>query len=188
MQQVAPDDAARCNTSGRVKPAEAARLLGINRSSLSRYLQQYEGLLDAEGTVDVAQLKQHRADNPRIADASASSSEAKPAKADHPTRRGGKHRLEEIKTWEAERDWAVSINQLVDPTKQLDAVVEAASALRDRMMGPEPVFCERLAEERDPRTIQSILREANRAQLEDFIATLKKAIATGQAPQDDAAP
>lgn len=184
MQHVAPDDAARCNNSGRVTQAEAARRLEINRSSIKRYLDEYPELLAADGTIDFAELKKHRGDNPRIADPSRAPSERKPPKEapGGAGRRGNKARLEEIRAWEAERDWAVSIGQLVDPTRQLDAAVEAAAALRDRAMAPEPTLCERLAEERDPRAVQALLRETNRAMLDDFIVALKKLFAPAAPP------
>ena len=76
MQQVAAPGATNCNMPARIKPAEAARQLKLNRSSLKRYFDQYPELLDAAGTVDIAELQQHRADNPRITVSSASSEDA----------------------------------------------------------------------------------------------------------------
>lgn len=185
MQHVAPDSATRCNTVGRVTPAKAATLLRKNRSSIKRYLDEYPELLGADGLVDFEAVQRHRADNPRIADqVHGETAEPKPSKASVAPaggRRDSKHRLEEIKAWEAEREWALSIGQLVDPSKMLDGATVAAMALRDKLMAPDFVLCERLAEERDPRVIQSLLRETNRGLVEEFIAALRKIVAPADA-------
>jgi hypothetical protein len=183
MQHVAPADAARCNNAGRVKPAEAARKLKINRSSLSRYLQQYDTLLDDAGLVDLEELRQHRADNPRIADQSAAQGDAgdapKSKSAATASRKGAKGRVDEIRAWEAERDWAQSIGQLIDPSKLQDEALDAVTALRDKLMAPEQTLCERLAEERDPLVVKQLLRETNRALIDDLKTDFAKIFGGG---------
>ncbi|MBN9568712.1 MAG: hypothetical protein J0H79_14020 [Alphaproteobacteria bacterium] len=180
MQQVAAVAGVACNNSSRIKPAEAARRLEINRSTLKRYLDRYPNLVDERGWVDFDELRQHRLDNPQIADA-ATAKAPKPAQSeDTAARRGNKHRLEEIRAWEAEREWAKSIGQLVDPMAMVDELAESAVAMRDRFMAPDPVLCERLAGESDPRVIMQLLRDANRVVLDDYAVAMKR-IAGGTA-------
>lgn len=186
MQQVAAvADVAR-NNSGRIKVAEAARKLAINRSSLGRYLENYRELLDERGRVDFEELAQHRRDNPQVSDAGdRQKSTSTPRMAEREgTRHGNKHRLEEIKAWEAEREWAKSVGQLVDPATIIDALAESAVALRDKFMAPDPTLCERIAGETDPRAVMTLLREANRAALDDFAAAMKRIAAASPATSD----
>jgi hypothetical protein len=183
MQQVAAVAGVACNNSGRIKPADAARRLEINRSTLKRYLDRYPELVDERGHVDFDELARHRADNPQIADAEGAKPPKHSQSAETGDRRGNKHRLEEIKTWEAEREFARTIGQLVDPTAMTDALAEAAVALRDKFMAPDPVLCERLAGETDPRTVATLLRESNRIAHQDFADAMKRV--AGGAPEAD---
>ncbi len=186
MQQVAAVAGVACNKSDRIKPAKAAKLLGINRSSLHRYLDRYRELLDERGLVNFEEVKQHRADNPLI-EAAETEKPARTSQApETESRRGHKHRLEEIKTWEAEREYARSLGQLVDPTAMIDELNESAVALRDKFMAPDPVLCERLAGESDPRAVAQLLREENRKMLADYASAMKR-IAGGAPIADDAA-
>lgn len=164
----------------RVKPARAAALLKKNRSTIKRYLDNHQGLLGEDGLVDFETLQQHMGDNPSVIDRAALDETPKSAKPAPGGRRESKHRLDEIRAWEAERDWALSTGQLVDPAKLFDAVTVAAMALRDKMMAPDFVLCERIAEERDPRAIQTLLRETNRGLVEEAIASLRKIVAPQQ--------
>jgi len=173
MQQVASNGTEGCNKFGRVKPGRAAEILGLQRSTMKRYLDRNPELRDADGLVDLEALKAHRADNPAVAgEAGPLMAAAAAPKGEGQGRRSNKQRIEEIRRLEAERDWALSIGTLVDPSQIIDAVTEAGATLRDRLMAPDYVLCERLAEERDPRAIQAVLREINRALLDDVIAAL----------------
>jgi hypothetical protein len=176
MQQVAAVADVACNKNARIKAAAAARRLGLNRSSLKRYLDRYPELVDQRGLVDFDVVKKHRDDNPQISDALAESEprmRAEPMPSDGGSRKGNRNRLEEIKTWEAERDYAKDTGQLVDPSAIIDAISEAGVALRDKLMAPDPDLCERMAGS-DPRTVATLWREENRKLLADFLAALKR--------------
>lgn len=192
MQQVAAVDGLKCNGNGRVRPAEAARQLGIDKSALHRYLTQWPDLKGLDGRVNIGELRKHRADNPRVAVAAereapppalaASTSVSSPSES----RIGAKHRLEEIRAWEAERQWAESIGKLVDPESMIDAIAEAGVSLRDALMAPDPTYCERMAAETDPRAIAMLWREYSRSVLAQFTARMKVIAGNKADPGDDA--
>jgi hypothetical protein len=166
MQLVAPDEEARCNASGRRTPYTAAQELGINRSSLKRYLDQYPELLGDDGKVDLAQLRAHRADNPNVADAvrkveQRHATQPKPAETGA-GRTHAKSRLDETKAIQADLDLAERLNQVVDPGEIVDAISEAGNYLRERFTAADPILCERLAAESDPRQIKAVLEEEHR--------------------------
>lgn len=160
----------------RIKRGKCAGLLGIERSTLNRYLDNYPELVDERGLVELEEVRKHRADNPGVAQASESAPKEPKSPASIVSRQGSKHRLEEVKVWQTELEWAKQVGQVVDPTEMLDQVSEAAVALRDKFMAPDPVLCERIAGETDPRAVMTLLREANRAQLEEFAATMKRVV------------
>jgi hypothetical protein len=163
MQQVASGDGARCNKAGRLKPGTAALGLGINRSTLKRYLDQYPELLGDDGKVDLEQLRKHRTDNPNVADA-VRKVEQRHATQPKPSETGSgrthaKSRLDETKAIQADLDLAERLNQVVDPGEIVDAISEAGNYLRERFTAADPILCERLAAESDPRQIKAVLEE-----------------------------
>jgi hypothetical protein len=165
MQHVAPEETSRCNNPARLKPGTAAQELGINRSSLKRYLDQYPELLD-NGTVDLEQLRRHRADNPNVADAVKKVAQRQATRPKASDSAGGrshaKSRLDETKAIQADLDLAERLNQVVDPGEVVDAISEAGNYLRERFIAADPILCERLAAESDPRQVKAILEEENR--------------------------
>jgi len=190
MQQVASDDNARCNetvAAQRLKPAQAAAKLGINRSSLKRYLDTYPELMPDGKTVDLEQVRKHRADNPSVIDAVRKVEEretSKPKPAALGGRTESKSRLEDAKAISAELDLAERLGQLVDPGEMLDAVAEAANFLRENFSGVDPNLCERLASETDPRQIRVVIEAHYRkilAEVKDkFDAIVKPKTDEGQ--------
>lgn len=180
MQQVAPPNSVCCNEipqrkhATRVKCAQAARELGINRSSLKRYLDQYSELLDADHTVDLEELRRHRDDNPRVVEA-AEAIEAEAVRESRPVspksarsegktgRSDAKARLDEARAQQAELDLAIRRGELVDPGEMLDAISEAGNFLRDKFTSVDFVLCEKLASETDPLVVKSILSDHNRS-------------------------
>lgn len=181
MQQVASGDNARCNEMGggtqRLKSAQAAQELGINRSSLKRYLDQYPELLGEDGKVDLEQLRQHRADNPNVADAvrKVEQRQAARPKADS-GRTHAKSRLDETKAIQADLDLAERLNQVVDPGEVIDAISEAGNYLRDKLLAVDPILCERLAAETDPRVIRAIEQEDRTKIMGEVLAKFEAAI------------
>ncbi len=174
MQHVASGDNARCNKSGgtqRLKQARAAEALGINRSSLKRYLDRYPELMGEDGKVDLDRVRQHRADNPDVVDAARKVEEHKVARPKADGRRmETKSRLDEAKAQQAELDLAERLGQVVDPGEMLDAVAEAGNFLRERLINVDFVLAERLASEIDPRQIRALLQQERR----DLATELKK--------------
>jgi hypothetical protein len=190
MQQVAPTNSGCCNEipqrkhATRVKCAQAARELGINRSSLKRYLDQYPELLDAERTVDLEELRRHRADNPRVVEAAEEAEAAEsqeirslPSQSKGTGRSDAKARLDEARAQQAELDLAIRRGELVDPGDMLDAISEAGNFLRDKFTAVDFVLCEKLASETDPLVVKSILSDHNRSivmQVRQMFANIAK--------------
>ena len=189
MQLVAPDNDARCNASGRRTPYTAAQELGINRSSLKRYLDQYPELLSDDGKVDLEQLRQHRADNPNVADAVRKVEQRQAARPKAADASGGrthaKSRLDETKAIQADLDLAERLNQVVDPGELVDAVSEAANYLRDKFLAVDPILCERLAAESDPRVIRAIEREERERIMAEVQAKFASAASLLPTPKAD---
>lgn len=159
---------------------------------MQRYLGKYPELTDDAGRVNFDEVKRHRDDNPAVAKPGEAVEPKQPKlsapEPDAGSRKGTRHRLEEVKTWQVELDWAKQTGQVVDPTAIIDALSESAVALRDKFMAPDPVLCERIAGETDPRVVMTLLRENARAMLDDFAAAMKR-IAGGSpaAPGHDGA-
>ena len=186
MQQVASGDNARCNNPARLKSGTAAQALGINRSSLKRYLDQYPELLGDDGKVDLEQVRQHRADNPNVADAVRKVEQRQVVRSKPEAgRTGAKSRLEEARAVEAEIDLAERLQQLVDPGDAVDAISEAANYLRDKFTTVDPILCERLASESDSRLIRSILEEENRKIMAEVQAKFASAASLLPTPKAD---
>lgn len=110
--------------------------MGINRSSLKRYLDQYPELLAVDHTVNVEEVRRHRADNPRVIESAEAESAQQTAKLPRAGRLQGradaKARLDEARAQQAELDLAVRQGELVDPREMVDAIAEAGNFLRDK--------------------------------------------------------
>ncbi|MBL6852360.1 MAG: hypothetical protein ISS15_05405 [Alphaproteobacteria bacterium] len=164
----------------RIKPAEVARRLQIGKSSVSRYLGQYPELIGTDGCVDWTEFQKHRGDNWRVGEPRPGESASAPT-ARSTGRKGIKQRLEEIRLEQAEIELARQKGEVVDARDVGDAVMEAASTLRDALMDPDQAFCDRLAAERDPRVCAQLVRDRERSLMEKFVASLS---AIDGKPQD----
>ncbi len=179
---------AREAVSERVKPIEAARRLEIDRSSVSRYLKTYPELLGTDGKVDFAEFITHRRANLDVPDKPAR--EVKPAKVAQSSTRSrhseSKARLVELQVEREERAAAKEAGELVEAAAIGDALIEAATLLRDKLLSPDVTLCERLAAEKDPRLVRELINTWSRGCLEEMIQAIAKLDASP--PQDGSSP
>jgi hypothetical protein len=183
---------AACNI---VSGSEAAKQIGINRSTLTRYLKTYPELnrsrVDGKIAVDIDELRRHRDENVnrlksgshagRLFDEPAGPSllpraDPPPDDADEDTDDPSivqdetvakiRARRERIMLNRLEREEAAQLRQLT-PTEEVEE--ETGSALiklRDALMSPDLDLCEKLAATQDAGEVALVLREANRKALE----------------------
>ncbi|MCW5727238.1 hypothetical protein [Parvibaculum sp.] len=201
MQQPHPPATGKRNAAqprNIVDGSEAARVLGINRSTITRYLRTYPELnrspVDGKIKLDLEEFRRHRDENVnrmksgnhagRLFDElppgeAASSAEAE-EDDDTPADDAGQDetvakiraRVELIKLQRLEREEAVETGQLTPKAEVEEAKGNALVKLRDALMSPDLDLCEKLAATSDAAEVATILREANRAALtrlaEDF--------------------
>jgi len=174
-----------------VSGGEAAKRLGINRSTLTRYLKTYPELnrsrIDGKIAVDLDELAQHRGENVNMMKSGNHAGrvfdEPAPAPLLRPEPRpreietedepddGGlqdetvakiRARAERIKLNRLEREEAAETGQLTPAAEVEEAIGNALVKLRDALMSPDLDLCEKIASTADPAEVTSILREAHR--------------------------
>lgn len=178
-----------------VSGSEAAKRLGINRSTLTRYLKTYPELnrsrVDGKIAVDLDELAQHRGENvnlmksgnhagrlfdetpppllpPRAPVERDEDGDDDPADAGLQDETVAKirARAERIKLNRLEREEATETGQLTPAAEVEEATGNALVKLRDALMSPDLDLCEKLATTEDPAEVTRLLREANRKALE----------------------
>lgn len=147
-----------------MRPSHAARELGLNRSTVTRYLDQYAELKDSDGLVDLDELRRHRADNPTVAESAKRADLASPAPKPGPKngRKDTKARLDEIKLEREERSLAIENGEYVEVAAVADPLNEAAMRVRDTLLSPDYSLGERLAAETDPLRALAMVKDWNR--------------------------
>lgn len=175
--------------SVRVHQAEAARQLGVNRSSLSRYLKEYESLVDSDGKVDVDEIRAHRDANLRVPETSARPAAAKrsDSTATRTRHSESKARRAELEVERLELELAKEAGELVEAAAIVEPVIEATGLMRDKLLMPEISLGERLAAERDPTVCCSLVAEYNRAQLDECVKALEASKKTAERKDDEPA-
>jgi hypothetical protein len=178
-----------------VDGGEAARRLGINRSTITRYLKTYPELnrsrVDGRIALDLEEFRRHRDENvnrlksgnhagrlfdeapPAEApaarddpdDGDDDTAEAEPAGPQDQTVARIRARAELIKLNRLEREEAVELRALTPVAEVDQATGEALTKLRDALMSPDLDLCEKLAATTDAAEVATILRDANRAAL-----------------------
>lgn len=177
-------------TPDRVAPAEAARRLGVNRSTLSRYFRRYPELVGSDGLVSIAEVRQHRADNvngvksanyrgggeiageapePAVEDTEALA-EAPDAEAGAPAASGragvtyadAKRRREEAAAHKAELDLAERLGQLTPKDEIEGRAADLAQQVRERAGQVVREVAERAAVEHglEVRVVRTALEQA----------------------------
>lgn len=178
-----------------VSGSEAAKALGINRSTLTRYLKTYPELnrsrVEGKIAVDLDELAQHRGENvnrmksgnhagrlydeapppllpPRTPVERDEDEDDDPAEASLQDETVAKirARAERIKLNRLEREEATETGQLTPAAEVEEATGNALVKLRDALMSPDLDLCEKLASTNDPAEVTRLLREANRKALE----------------------
>ncbi|MFN4229832.1 hypothetical protein [Parvibaculum sp.] len=177
-----------------VTGASAAKELGINRSTLTRYLKTYPELNRSKGEgsilVDLDELRRHRAENvnrmksgnhagrlydeapppllpPRTqVERDDEDDETTEASLQDETVAKIRARAERIKLNRLEREEATETGQLTPAAEVEEATGNALVKLRDALMSPDLDLCEKLAATSDPAEVTQILRDANRKALE----------------------
>lgn len=178
-----------------VSGGEAAKRLGIHRSTLTRYLKTYPELnrskRDDAILVDFEELQRHRAENvnrmksgnhagrlydeapppllpPRTQVERDEDEDDDPAEASLQDETVAKirARAERIKLNRLEREEATETGQLTPAAEVEEATGNALVKLRDALMSPDLDLCEKLGATDDPAEVTRLLREANRKALE----------------------
>lgn len=179
---------------------DAADVIGVSHSTVSRYLKRYPDL--NRGTagrplVDVDEYRLHRGENihvPASGDAPTpavpavpadpASASAADADADVPSYNKEKARREKANATTAELNLAERLGKVV-PRDEVEATIfEAGQALRDAMERRSHELSERLAVMNDPAAIAALLEQEDRKLLKEFLENLQAAVAD---ESDDAA-
>jgi len=199
MQQPHPSATGKRNTAqprNIVDGSEAARVLGINRSTITRYLRTYPELnrsgVDGKIKLDLEEFRRHRDENvnrmksgnhagllfdelpgetPAAADDEDDDEPADDGVQDETVAKL-RARVERIKLSRLEREEALAVGEVTPAAEVEQAQGEALTKLRDALMTPDLDLCEKLAATSDAAEVATILRETNRAALtklaEDF--------------------
>lgn len=170
-------------SQGRVTRADAARLLGLHRSSISRYLTEYPAFLGRDGKIDFELLVRHR-------EASARTKES-PLTAAHRRHSDSKARLAELAVQRAEIEVKELSRHFVSIEDLRREVPRAVAIVRDGVGPPDAALVAALVAEHDAARIGQLLRDWSRGMLEDCVRALSEleagvAITTGR--QSAAAP
>lgn len=193
---------------GRIKQAEAARRLGVNRSTVSRWVKESPALADADGLVDVAELEaycqtvKHPGNRTKVAAAASAlrieadrdDAAPEPRPDLQPAPRGAdgatalnthRARTEEAKAVGAELDLAERLQQTLRRSDVERALADAANAIRQRAAQLARDRAERLALIDDVRAMESALDDMMRDLLNGTADALAKA-AQGETTADAA--
>jgi hypothetical protein len=174
----------------RLRPVDAARELGVNKSTISRWLAKNPALLDPDGLVCVADLQAHRAAviDPRLQTRGPALEAARPAVASDapviPTINDHKSRYERARADDAELDLAERLGLTLRRRDVEAAVAEAAETLKQSATQICRDQAERLAAITDPREMERALDDLVRRVLQ---AGTSKLIAAVEPAQTDAA-
>lgn len=167
----------------RVTRAEAARQLGVNKATITRWVQKHPALLDADGLVSVDELRAHRdaVIDPRL-QTNAAAKKTSPAPAatavsmnDHKTRR------ERAMADDAELDLAERLGVTLQRREVESAVAEAAELLKQTATQMIRDRAEILTKIEDVREMERALDELFREAMETGTAALTDAVAEREA-------
>jgi hypothetical protein len=167
----------------RVKPIDAARQMGVNKSTISRWLARNPALLDADGLVSVADLIAHRAAviDPRLQTKGAApalvAAPAAPAASDiAPTINDHKLRYERARADDAELDLAERLELTLRRRDVEAAVSEAAATLQQTAAQLCRDEAERITRIEDTREMERALNDLVRRIMLSGTAKLSAAI------------
>ena len=150
----------------RITRSEAAQSLGVNKSTITRWVQKHPALLDENGRVSLEELKRHRDTvvNPALQTRGVSGSGEPPmappaAQAPAASMNDHRARKEEVRAAEAELDLAERVKATLRRSDVEQAISEAAELLRQRAMRLVRDRAEHLARIDDVRAMEAALGE-----------------------------
>lgn len=145
---------------GRVSMAEAARLLGVNKSTIKRWCDKHPALKDAVGLVDVGEMREHRDQvaNPLLQTRGPAAGEA-PSREAAPRGElmGHRARSERAKAEEAELDLAARLSLTLERGRVEAALDDAGVVLRRTAAASIRAHAERMVRIRDVREMELVL-------------------------------
>lgn len=173
----------------RVRRAEAARVLGLDKATVTRWVQKNPALLDERGLVSVDELRQHRdaTINPKLqtrgpaaaGDSPPVEPERRPssAAAEAPASSLNDHRTrtEAVRAYDAELALAERLGLTLRREDVEAAVAHAGETIRQRAAQLVRDRAEHLARIDDPRAMEKALDEMLRELLSDASAALAAA-------------
>lgn len=151
----------------RVTRAEAARIMGLNRSTVSRWCQQHPGLVDQNGMVSVEELEAHRDQviNPKLQTAPAAKETPTPKSA-VPVPASGMNadraRVEAAKAAGAELDLAERIGLTLRRSDVEAAIADAGERIKQAAAQMAKDRAEALSRIDDPRGMETALQDVMR--------------------------
>jgi parvulin-like peptidyl-prolyl isomerase len=148
----------------RVTRAEAARQLGVNRSTVTRWCNGHPALVDENDLVSVDELRAHREAviDPRLQTNGARPAPQQPAAGSAPPAVGindHKARHELARAQSAELDLAERLGMTIERRKVAAAVAEAAEMVRQAVAQAARDQAERLAAIEDAREMEHALMD-----------------------------
>lgn len=167
----------------RVTRAEAARQLGHDRATVTRWVQKHPALLDSEGLVSVEELRRHRdaTINPKLQtrfpaaprDAKGPDTAAEPGDEAPQTLNDHRSRTEAARAVEAELDLADRLGLTLKREDVENAVALAGETIRQRAGQLARDRAETLARIDDPRAMERALDDM----LNELLTESAKALA-----------
>lgn len=181
---------------GRVTRAEAARQLGLHKSTLSRLCRDNPALLDEAGRVDVGEIRALRQAviNPKLQTRGPGAPEAGPPEpqpepdpgpAPQPsgtTLNASRERVEEARAIEAELNLAERLGRTLRKSEVEAAIAEAGEAVRQRAAQVARDRAEQIARIEDVREAEQALTDAFRVVMAAVAEELGAAVAGDDRP------
>ena len=180
----------------RMSRAEAARVLSIDKSTLTRWIQKHPALLGDDGLVDVAELREHRdaVANPKLQTRGASARGASGQAARGQSGGGGaaavndhRARGEAAKAITAELDLAERLKQTLVRSDVEAQIAQAGEVLKRKAAELAKDGAEALSRIDDPRAMEKALDDLMRQLLEQGARALILAMAPPPEEDSDAA-
>lgn len=176
----------------RVTRAEAAHRLGLNKSTVTRWVQSHPALLDASGLVDLDDLRAHRDTviNPKLQTRTSETVERqdhgeRPARHNRANPRSvlntTRERTESAKAESAELDLAERLNLTLRRDEVEDAVAAAGEVLKQAGQQLARDKAEALARISDPRHMERALEDLMRELLTKGAQALSLAVVSARA-------
>lgn len=171
--------------------AEAARMLSINKSTLTRWIEKHPALLGDDGLVDLTELREHRdaVANPKlqtrgpVARGQAQETEAPGRSSGAAAVNDHRARGEAAKAITAELDLATRLKLTLVRADVESQIAQAGEVLKRKAAELAKDKAESLARIEDPRAMERALDELMRQLLDQGASAL--VLAMGSPPDED---